>query len=483
MLPFNFAQFIKPFIFFVFVALIVLLPSLHFMPGYLTHHDGHRLLMLLLLVLTMLYSLTSKQNYCNKLVINAKIRYGFFALLVLACISSYLSKAPRHAIIEMSIFAGLSYLALFVAEQFQQQGKAFTKQLVSALWVGVLLYLFAFYVAYITAGVFKTPLIWPRPLLGFNNPRFFNQYQLWCIGLICLPMLAEDVSTNTKRWLSVALTLWWVLLFYSASRGVLLAWLAASVITLAFYKKSAWPFLRLQISTLIAGLVSFFALFKLIPILIGTQLVTGDVLRDTTSDRLELWFKAFHLTVENPIFGVGPMNFPWYNLTSFHPHNTILQLSSEWGIPATLIIIGIVGYGAKNWLKKFNLTPLKTKSNYDLNLSIILFFTVVTNGIYSMVDGVIVMPMSQVLMLTVIGLMIGQYCSANNQELVETNKLNILKIKLGFRPIFAAVVIVSLVWSNLPEIRQGLSGYKLGFSTGAGKINPRIWINIRSAPS
>lgn len=470
---FNLSQLLKWSAILVFVGLIVLLPSLHFMPSYLTYHDGHRLLMLLLLVLTLLYSLSNKQNFCNQLIIDAKLRYMLFILFALACISSYLAIAPRHAIIEVSIFIGLAYLALFVSELYYQEGTIFTKRLIFALWVGVLLYLFAFYVGYITACVFKTPVAWPKPLLGFNNPRFFNQYQLWSIGLLCLPLLVTETSKNAKRGLGIALTLWWVLLFYSASRGVVLAWLAGAVLTWALYKELAWPFLRLQILSFITGLISYFILFELVPILINMELVTGTILRESSSNRVELWVKAFQLTWDNPLFGVGPMGFAWYNSTSFHPHNTIMQLTSEWGLPATLVCFWIAVYTMKKWFKKFNLVELKNKTKYDVDLSIILFFTIVTNGLYSLVDGVVVMPMSQIFMATIIGLMIGQYLSFTDSPAG-------LKNRLGFRPIFSLVVIISLIWSNLPEIKQGLSGYELGFSTGPGKTNPRIWINIRT---
>ena len=126
----------------------------------------------------------------------------------------------------------------------------------------------------------------------------------------------------------------------------------------------------------------------------------------------------------------------------------------------------------KYWLQKFNASQLRDKSTFEINFSIILFFTVVTNGLYSLVDGVIVMPISQILMFTVIGLMTGQYLVINGHQ-------NVLQKKFSFRQVFASLVIVCLMASSYPEIQQGLSGYSLGFSTGPGKINPRIWINIR----
>ena len=169
------------------------------------------------------------------------------------------------------------------------------------------------------------------------------------------------------------------------------------------------------------------------------------------------------------------MNSPWHNSIMLQPHNSLLQLASEWGLPATSTILAIAGFGIYCWLKKLNANTLEKQSNQDKNLTVILFFTIVGNAAYSLVDGVIVMPLSQVLMFTMIGLMIGHY-SYNN---LNTSKEKLVESYFTFRQIFAFFVLIALVWSTLPEIIQGLSGYERGFSMGPDTINPRIWLQIR----
>ena len=456
----------------VYAALIVLLPSMHFMPAYLTYHDTHRLLQLSLLGLVLLHSLFHWQAPMNLISIENKVQYGLFALLAFASTSIFLTPIHRHAVIEASIFAALAYLALFFAGLYRENKDVFIKRFNYALWISILLYMFAFYVGYITACFFRTPLTWPNPLLGFNNPRFFNQYQLWGLGLACLPLLAYGLKKSVRLWLNVALICWWVLLFYAASRGVLLAWLAGMIITAITYRKLALPFIKLQLLHITVGFCAYGLFFKIIPYIIHLDLVVGEILRDTSSGRIALWKIAIAVTQKYPWFGAGPMSYPWFSPVNYHPHNSVLQLTAEWGLPATFIMLALAGYAIYCWLKRFGADSLAAKTQIDSHFSILLFFTVVASAAYSLVDGVIVMPMSQVMMFTVIGIMIGQYGDGHT----ELTSPKSIKKPIKFRPIFAGIVLAAMTWSTLPEIKQGLSGYEEGFSLGPDRISPRIWI-------
>ena len=439
-------------------------------------HDGQRFLEIIILCFVLLYSIfiTYQDEYFRAIV--HKIHYALVALVFLATLSGLLAVSPRHAAIEICIFVGLFYLALMIARLYSRNKEVFIKRLVYVVWASMLLYLVSFYVGYITAVIFKKPLQWPLPFTGFSNVRAFNQYQLWSLGLITLPLMAFDLSKQMRRWLYIALTFWWVLLFYSASRGVLIAWLIGSIITVLIYKKLAWPLLRIHLINLVSGYLTYVLLFKVIPKLNESTLVTGTVLRETTSDRVGLWHKAYILAMEAPWLGVGPMHYAWNSTTYAHPHNSVLQLAAEFGMPATLIVLTIAAYGITAWLKKFNLRQLSSSNVFEKNLSVILFFTIVTNVLYSLVDGVIVMPISQVMMFTMIGLLIGHY-TKNNIHHFKSNH-TVTTVKFNLIAMFALLTLVILVWSILPEIAQGFSGHEKGFSTGQPAIGPRLWREV-----
>jgi putative inorganic carbon (hco3(-)) transporter len=456
-------------ILFTFVALITFLPSWHFMPKVVVWFmDGQRLLELLLLGLILLDAVFNKPNQA----IFKPVNYALFALLGLGTISSFLAQSPRHAFLELTTFVGLCYFAWFVAKQYYARPQLLLKRLGIALWLGILLIMLSFYVGYITATIFKTPLQWPLPLKGFTNVRHFNQFQLWSLGLVCLPLLDHSpnlglaLKKSTRIWLHIALVFWWVLLFYSSSRGVLLAWLVGIFCIAIIYKKLAWPFIRVQLLLFAAGYAVYDFLFKIVPMLRESILVTGTIMRETANDRIGLWQLALNLAQHNPIFGVGPIHYAWHSTSNAHPHNSVLQLASEWGLPATIIILGLISYGIYSWLKRFNLSALQTDTKLNSSLVVVLFFTLVANAAYSLVDGVIVMPLSHVMMFTVIGLMIGHYAQGTATLTVN---------KSLYRQIIAGVCLITLVWSSLPEILQGLSGNQKGFTIGYTSAGPRFW--------
>jgi putative inorganic carbon (hco3(-)) transporter len=455
-----------------FCILLVLSPSIQLIQNVFLH-DGQRLISLFFLVLILLHSALNKASICNLLPIDKKIRYWFLLLLALAIATATIkAQMVRLATIEISIFAALCYLSLFVSKLYIENKDAFIKTYVYILWASISLYMVGFYIGYITASIADTPLKWPQPFFGFTNIRLFNQYQLWTIGLISLPILAFNLKKNIIGWLYIALACWWILLFYSASRGVLVSWAVGIVATALIFKKTAFSFLRIQIINIITGLSAYYLLFKLIPSLQQHDIVTGEIFRGTTYDRIGLWNVCIKMIEHHPILGLGQLHYSWYTNLGTHPHNSILQLAAEWGVPATLLIIALASYGLYYWYKKLNTTNIKSESNLDKNLTIVLFFTVITNAAYSLVDGVIVMPISQVLMFTVIGIMIGQYYCKENPDIAYENN----RTKFRFRPFFAGVLLIALVWSTLPEIIQGLSGNPRGFSTGPHLTNPRIWV-------
>lgn len=459
------------------IVLVAVLPSLHFMPKVIIwFHDGQRLLEIVILSLVLLHSIFNTCNNSSFNIFNQKTCYAFVVLIILAVLSSLLAASPRHAFIEVSVFVGLFYLAIMIARLYSDQKEVLIKRIAYVLWVGLLLYLVSFYVGYATAVIVKKPLQWPLPFTGFSNIRAFNQYQLWSLGLITLPLLTFELSNNVRRWLYIALTFWWVLLFYSASRGALIAWLIGTIITAVIYKKLAWPLIRIHLINLVSGYFTYVLLFEIIPKLNESTLVTGTILRETTSDRMDLWHKAFTLAMEAPWLGVGPMHYAWYSTTNAHPHNSVLQLAAEFGMPATLIVLATTGYGAVAWLKQFNIHRLGVASAFDKNLTVILLFTIVTNALYSLVDGVIVMPISQIMMFVMIGLLVGHYAKNNMPNLINIHSSATTKFKLI--ALFALLTLIILVWSTLPEITQGLSGDVKGFSTGQPAIGPRLWREV-----
>jgi hypothetical protein len=99
-----------------------------------------------------------------------------------------------------------------------------------------------------------------------------------------------------------------------------------------------------------------------------------------------------------------------------------------------------------------------------------LFFTLAANACYSLVDGVIVMPMSQVMMAVVVGLMLGVYSDTKTQrpEEIKTGQF------LAYR-FFAGIVLVTLIWSALPDALPRLTGDYQMIPINLKVVGPRFW--------
>ena len=452
------------------IALIAILPGFSFMPQFISYHDGLRLLELLILALVLVSCIIGGTFDVRPLLPNKLAGFSTFLILALGSLSAFYAKSPRHAAIEVSVFAGLFYLALFIANICFCNKERFAKQVSLVCWAGILVYMVAFYTGYISSYVINTPLLWPLPFTGFDNIRSFNQYQCWSLGLLSFHLLAFDFKkVSTTRWLHLALALWWVLLFYSASRGVLLAWAVGVLLTAIVYQQNAWAFLRLQLTNMGLGLACYLILFKWLPALFNLTPIITTVMRSTTGDRIELWNQALILIRQFPLLGAGPMQYPWYNPTLGHPHNSVLQLAAEWGLPATILVLLLSSYGLYCWIKKFNAKTIDTKTPLDKHWVIILFFTIITNAAYSLVDGVIVMPISQVMMFILLGLMMGYYGNDNT---------GVIKTKSRLSQGLALVILATMLWASMPEVIQGLSGSEKGFSMGYRAVGPRFWIEV-----
>lgn len=452
----------------IFLVLVTLSLNYSLLPN-LSSHDDKRVLELLLISITLLWVILGGMSTvpANPLW-KTQTRYAAYLLLALACVSAWLSASPPHAVQEISVFTGLFYVCQLTVVLWREYHLILLKSLVYAIWIGAVFYMVGFYTGYLASFLESIPLRWPEPFLGCFNVRFFNQYQLWTLSLLCLPLLAFNIERiSIRRWLFIILTCWWVLLFASAGRGILLTWLLAMLVTAGYYRQLARPLLRLQLTGFITGLIGYGVLFYLLPSFLVSGILTQTVFRDSTSDRIGLWKQALSMIQAHPWFGIGPMHYAWYpNAIAAHPHNSVLQLAAEWGLPATVLMLTLAGYGVFCWLKRFNSTSLQTEDHPDV--AVVLFFTLVANASYSLVDGVIVMPLSQVMMAVIIGLMIGLY-NNDNQPPNSVNDKDLVQ------RIFAGIVLIAMVWSVMPELLPRIFGNEQMIPRGYQTMGPRFW--------
>jgi len=85
----------------------------------------------------------------------------------------------------------------------------------------------------------------------------------------------------------------------------------------------------------------------------------GDTEEGTAHHRIMLWKVAFHMYLDNPIFGVGPGQYPWnfydyrtedagYIVGMYYTHSFYFELLAEMGTVGVLLIAGLVYYNFRD---------------------------------------------------------------------------------------------------------------------------------------
>jgi putative inorganic carbon (HCO3(-)) transporter len=411
------------------LSVIVLTPNIRLLPEAWTGslYNEKRILEVLVLCsygLLLILSPAARTRWMAVLTdLPRKARTGFALVLGLALLSAILALRPEAALLEVVNVSLLFVLTIGIATWVQDRGPGAMRLFVYGLAAMALAYetrVLAGLLAILVEGAppFPTHALFP----GFVNLRFFNQIQTWTLPLLALPLW---LTGRSPLWRSIAFTvlaLWWMLLFIAAGRGTLLAVCGGAALTFAAFQKRSLPWLKIQ--ALAAGLASL-AYFALIQFAFSSQASLGEqalpqrlVHAFEDPARLRLLHDAWNLFLKGPIVGVGPMHYAHYfGDSSLHPHNSLLQLLSEWGLPATLLILALFLWGLSNWMKHMR-NALRKREDHTTLVRVALLASIGGAALHSLVSGIIVMPLSQLLASCVIGLMLGDYlalrsCSAS----------------------------------------------------------------------
>lgn len=396
---------------------IVFTSSAHLLPSY-SYYDEKRLLQLLLLCFLPFLPLIRRDDrkQFSQLLASLPLlaRQLLPPILLLALLSTLFSEGSiKYACIELAIALLLSAGALSVAFATQRLGKRFEDIVIIGIETAALLYLFVFlttYVFYMGPTGEHGTITYRALYTYFSNPRFFNQFQSWLIPLLLLPLFIYHLHRNIRRSILLITAGWWMMLFASQGRGVLLGLVGGGALTWFFFRAQSRAYLTLQVKLALTGIGLYLILFYAIPIWVlgydPRQLVRASL---DSPGRVELWKGAWSVIVDYPLLGIGPMGLSCSatNTLAAHPHSAPLQIMAEWGVPAFLLVSILLFLGIKGWLARATDSPPPLSSRYH-PLNPILFLSVSSSLLYSLVTGIIVMPLSQLVMMLVFGWILGR---------------------------------------------------------------------------
>lgn len=387
-------------------------------------------------------------------------------ILVLGALSASLALHPFWAAAEYALLvAGLSISAFVfcLMREFGDRADLVLGGILRLLLAGMVL---QFYVSIVSAMAHADLFFTPWSLLyGFSNMRFEGQFLTIVVPLLGATLIIpNDSSLRYPRWLDIFLMVSLAgMVFVAGTRGTIAAWLATSVIfwclTGGARKTANRMLLILAMGFVLAWLVLF-----------SVSWVTGQAADYRfageqvfgLSAREVLWQHAWAKIVEFPLLGVGPMHFASLgNRVAAHPHQALLQIASEWGLPVFFIIMTAVVV----WLTKVvvEVRSGDTKAGADLRWA--LLFAVLSSMVQSMVDGVLVMPYPQLWLAIMVG-----WCSARCLPVFQGEATRVP----GWLPLMlwggANLLLLAVAVMSYPDL-VGAAEY-----CSAG---PRFWCNGR----
>jgi len=444
------------------------------LPWFGTYNEKRILELLLLLVVASLFlcNSTSRENWLSCLGHLPSIsKILLLSIAALGIISSAGAAFPKFALLEVSLFTLLFAGSICVASCYVQLGDLFGKMVAIALFLMGWFYLVGFFGYYLTVISGGLALSQPDIFGNFANIRFFNQFQSWTLSLMVIPLFffPKRSLLITALFIVVA-SGWWLLLFTSNCRGTLVGCIISFPLTLLLFGKQAKQWFKWQVITIGGGLAAYLLFFVLIPKVMSVDVQTiidRDIMRD--NPRIELWSAAGKMIQAQPLLGAGPMHFAAEgNFIATHPHNSLLQIAAEWGIPVALAVIALFVWGIFAWSKAINSTPY---SNEDKSLCAALLASLLTAGVHSLFSGIIVMPLSQVMMVLVTGWMLG---ITSRRTVSAKNYSN------GKHVILCLIFLVTsfgVIWPLFPELLY-LEKSQADFLHSHPEVrvlNPRFW--------
>lgn len=388
------------------LALAFAMPVVRWVPLMLWH-DQQRVAQVTIMVVVAVFAVLALRARPRLAGMTPALRISIGVLGGLGVASATQARMPLWALTELALMVGCLGIAWMAAVARTQLRGRFDRML---LWT-----VFAVCIAltgralfhYVLALQAVEPRIDPWQLFtGFSHLRFLGQFASLSLPLLAVPLLLRNASRSQQWAVALVLVLWWTVAISSGTRGTWLGMaVAIGVVALAGASGRRWA--MIQVLAVVAAVGLYMLWMHWIPEWLGVATVNAANERLTTSlsGRGELWTRAAELMLAHPLLGVGPMHGADYlnrgpTQVIGHPHQSWLQWASEWGVPSALLLSALVGRGCWAALRAIG----RHGRVLDLGAALAVGLTgaVLAALTQAMVDGVLVMPYTQ-LWLALVG--------------------------------------------------------------------------------
>lgn len=358
------------------LALFFLITLLPFVPNLsYDYHNSQRVFQFILLVSSLLCFSRMKIKSVN---VDTETKYAFYLFIALNIVSSLLSDFRISSFFNILHYIALVYLALYICQLNKISLKIIWISLFLAQSVLILFCFLNLLFTLIERSNLSAHLIYMK----FDNIRHFNHIQL-----LVLPF--SLYLTKNKKFKVIVfslITINLLLLFVGSSLAALLL---LPLIFLLLYLLKLRTYLYTYLYSILLSLLFYLCICLYLPI------NENDASYFSSSGRFEMWQNSISEGL-NLFSGIGTGNYSYrVNATVLsHPHNSIIQILTESGILSGILIIFIL---SKIFWVQFNNQNDRTEAEK------IYFLTFICWIVYSLVSGLMVMPVTQVIACLLLG--------------------------------------------------------------------------------
>jgi O-antigen ligase len=334
---------------------------------------------------------------------------GLALFFAYGAVSATMAYSPAYAGVEVGLFVLLLATALAIADQVQRGGIPLMRLALQALGGAAVLHAVRIVVNYVASFALGTHLDPMDFTPGFSNVRFFNHTQTVLLPLlVLLCCLTPRASRLRYLWLALV-SLWWLSIFATMGRGSVMGLAAGVMFAVIVLRRSAAAYLKTFALTFAGGIAMYVVFLVIVPVLAGGgsfgafDSALERSRSDPSSMRFFIWGNALDLIRQHPWFGVGPMHFAHDALRfrwAAHPHDWVLQIAVEWGLPALLVLAGVLFLGMRALVRsRAGMASIENGGDV-LTALLVGGAAILADGL---VSGLIVMPQSQLAIALYLG--------------------------------------------------------------------------------
>jgi putative inorganic carbon (HCO3(-)) transporter len=336
-------------------------------------------------------------------------------MIVGGALSASFSGAPYLGALEIALATQLVLVFLVVSAVVRVLRGSVESALTVAIASGAALVGVKFWVTQVFYLIEGKQFQWVSPFLDFANVRFFSQYQAYALFLIPLAATLPGISRSWRIAVYVVAANFWALQWMIGSRSVWLGAIAGTIAVLALTPRGRIAWLRPQAMLVVSGALIYLLFSEFVASTPGVAPVPGvgavvEFGSQSDTDRMAMAATSLKMLGAHPLLGIGPGQWGLNQavVKNAHPHNSLLQLLSEYGL-----LGGGAGVALVILLLLFAVSALRARTHLQTDqgadpVTVSLCAALVMGLVDSLLSGNLIMPHSQILLCVIAGWLVGR---------------------------------------------------------------------------